>query len=45
LPLLATQVIEASAKEVGILFTIYAIIVMVMGIPKDMLTDRVAKKR
>lgn len=45
LPLLAIQVIEVSATEVGILFSITGFISMVLGIPFGMLADRVGKKK
>ena len=44
LPLLATQVVGVSATEVGVLFTIYGIAIMLMSIPMGMLADRIGKK-
>ena len=44
LPLLATQVVGVSASEVGVLFTIYGIAIMLMSIPMGMLADRIGKK-
>ena len=44
LPLLATQVVGVSAIEVGVLFTIFGIAVMLMSIPMGMLADRIGKK-
>jgi PPP family 3-phenylpropionic acid transporter len=45
LPLLATQVVGASTTEVGILFTIYGLTVMLTSVPMGMLADRVGKKK
>jgi MFS family permease len=44
LPLLATQVVGVSPREVGILFTVGGIATVVLGIPMGMLADRVGKK-
>jgi len=44
LPLLATQVVGVAPTEVGILFTINGLSVMVLGIPMGMLADRTGKK-
>jgi len=44
LPLLATQLVGASTTEVGILFTIYGLTVMLTSVPMGMLADRVDKK-
>lgn len=44
LPLLATQVVGVTATQVGILFTIRGLGVMVLGIPIGMLADRTGKK-
>ncbi|MFC2005614.1 MFS transporter [Chloroflexota bacterium] len=44
LPLLATQVIGVSATEVGVLFTIYGIAIMLTSIPMGMVADRIGKK-
>ncbi len=44
LPLLATQVMEMSATQVGVLFTIQGIISMVLSIPMGMLADRRGRK-
>ncbi len=43
-PLLATQVIEVGATEVGILFAIAGLTSAAMGIPLGMLADRMGKK-
>lgn len=44
LPLFATQIVGISATEVGVLFTIFGIAVMLMSIPMGMLADRIGKK-
>ncbi len=44
LPLLATQVVGVSATEVGILFTVGGLVVVVLGIPMGMFADRMGKK-
>lgn len=44
LPLLAIQIVGISATEVGVLFTIFGIAVMLMSIPMGMLADRIGKK-
>jgi PPP family 3-phenylpropionic acid transporter len=44
LPLLATQVVGVSATEVGVLFTIYGIAIMLMSIPMGMLADQIGNK-
>jgi MFS family permease len=44
LPLLATQVVGVSATEVGVLFTIHGITIMLMSIPIGMLADQIGKK-
>jgi MFS family permease len=45
LPILATQVVGVSATKVGILFTIGALVTVILGIPMGMLADRIGKKR
>jgi MFS family permease len=44
LPLLATQVVGVGATEVGILFTIQGLVVVILGIPLGMLADRKGKR-
>jgi PPP family 3-phenylpropionic acid transporter len=44
LPLLATQVVGVEATEVGILFTIRALGIMVLGVPMGLLADRKGKR-
>jgi MFS family permease len=42
--LLATQVVGVGATEVGILFTIQGLVVVILGIPLGMLADRKGKR-